>query len=151
MKSKGFERYQGRQEKQKPSQQEVPHRIIVEALPKVSDAITLALQEDLQRFSSGFGKRSVWYEELENQDPDVLAYIGLNCCFDAVLHSNVLTTALSNIGSRIEHEKWAEGLQTHDKDLFKRLSTQVTKAHSSERYRFKAMRIIADKEGYSVN
>jgi len=149
MKSKGFDRYQGRQEKQKPSQQEVPHRIIVEALPKVSQAITLALQEDLQRFSSGFGKRSVWYEELENQDPDVLAYIGLNCCFDSVLKTNVLTTALSNIGARVEHEKWAEGLQAHDKELFKRLSTQVTKAHSSERYRFKAMRIIAAKEGYS--
>ena len=52
------------------------------------------------------------------------------------------------IGSKINQEIWALGLKEFDRDLYKRVVRQVTKDHSSERYRVKALRIIANKEGY---
>ena len=77
---KGCERYQRRQEKLSPSQREVPHQIITEALPKVSKNIIYRLEKDFERFNKGYGKKSQWYEELIDQDPDTLAYISLNAC-----------------------------------------------------------------------
>ena len=47
------------------------------------------------------------------------------------------------IGSKINQEIWALGLKEFDRDLYKRVVRQVTKDHSSERYRVIALRIIA--------
>lgn len=144
----GQKRYQRRQEKLSPSQREVPHQIITEALPKVSKDIKDRLEKDAERFYSGKGKKSEWYEELVDQDPDTLAYIVLNCCYESVLKDYTLAGCLSAIGSRLELEVWADDLKTYDSSLFKRLVSQVTKDHSSERYRMKAARIIATKAGF---
>ena len=148
---RGQERYNRRQEKLTPSQREIPHQILTEALPKVSQAITIALEEDLKRFSSGLGKKSLWYEELVDQDPDTLAYIGLNSCYDGVLKMHTLAGVLNQIGSRVELEVWADDLKQYDNNLFKRLVSQVAKDHSSERYRLKAARIIASKAGFKFD
>lgn len=148
---RGQERYNRRQEKLTPSQREIPHQILTEALPKVSKAITIALEEDLQRFSSGLGKKSLWYEELVDQDPDTLAYIGLNSCYDGVLKMQTLAGVLTQIGARAELEVWADDLKQYDNNLFKRLVSQVARDHSSERYRLKAARIIASKAGFKFD
>ena len=87
---RGQERYKRRQQKLSPSQQEIPHQIITQALPKVSETIVRYLREDEQRSDSGRGRRSEWYEPLVDQDPDTLAYIGLNCCYETVLKQNSL-------------------------------------------------------------
>jgi DNA-directed RNA polymerase len=148
---RGQERYNRRQEKLTPSQREIPHQILTDALPKVSQAITIALDEDLKRFSSGLGKKSLWYEELIDQDPDTLAYLGLNCCYDGVLKLSTLAGVLTQIGARVELEVWAEDLKQYDNNLFKRLVSQVARDHSSERYRLKAARIIASKAGFKFD
>lgn len=145
---KGCERYQRRQEKLSPSQREVPHQIITEALPKVSKNIIYRLEKDFERFNKGYGKKSQWYEELIDQDPDTLAYISLNACYESVLKSYSLTGCLTAIGARVELEVWADELKQYDRGLFKRLVNQVTRDHSSERYRIKAARIIATKAGF---
>lgn len=148
---RGQERYNRRQEKLTPSQREIPHQILTDALPKVSQAITIALEEDLKRSSSGLGKKSLWYEELADQDPDTLAYLGLNCCYDGVLKMHTLAGVLTQIGARVELEVWAEDLRQYDNNLFKRLVSQVARDHSSERYRLKAARIIASKAGFKFD
>jgi DNA-directed RNA polymerase len=148
---RGQERYKKRQETLRASQQETPHDLISEALPKVADAIRKAIANEEARFTSGQGKPSFWFDELREHCPETLAYIGLNVCYDTVIYGQTLTSALVAIGTRVEHERWAIDLETKDKVLFKRLVKQVTKAHSSDRHRFKAARIIAAKEGFSFN
>ena len=148
---RGQERYKRRQQKLSPSQQEIPHQIITQALPKVSETIVRYLKEDEQRSDSGRGRRSEWYEPLVDQDPDTLAYIGLNCCYETVLKQNSLAGCYTQIGGRVELEVWADELKEYDESLFKRLVKQVTKDHSSERYRMKAARISASKAGFKFN
>lgn len=148
---RGQERYQRRQEKLTASQREIPHQVISEALPRVSQAIAEAIQEDQKRFKSGLGKKSVWFEELQDLDTDTLAYIGLNVCYESVMQQGTLAGCMITIGTRVELERWADGLQEYDNKLFKRLVNQVTKDHSSERYRLKAARIIATKAGFQFD
>lgn len=146
---KGHTRFEGRQAKLKGSQTDAAQFQIEGALGKVSQVITKYLSEEKTRFQSGLGKKSLWYEELKDQDPDVLAYIGLNCLYDAVIDAASYAATLVSIGSRLENERFAKDLQGYDKELYKRLVKKVTKDHSSERYRFKAVRIIAGKEGFN--
>ena len=148
---RGQERYTRRQEKLTPSQREVPHRLITEALPKVAKGISIALEEDEKRFSSGTGKKSLWYDILQDQDPNTLAFIGLNACYESVCRSHNLTSTCTNIGMRVEQEIWSKELKAYDNKLWKRLVDQVTRDHSSERYRIKAARIIANRAGFKLD
>ena len=147
--NRGQDRYNKRQETLRASQQETPHDLISDALPKVSLAITKVIADEQTRFTSGQGKPSLWFEELRDHDVDTLAYIGLNVLYDTVIYNQTLTSALATIGTRVEQERWAQDLQVEDKVLFKRLVKQVTKDHTSDRYRLKAARNIAAKEGFS--
>jgi DNA-directed RNA polymerase len=148
---RGHQRYERRQEKLSPAQRQVPHKLITEALPRVSSTIAKYLREDEQRFDCGRGRKSEWYDMLIGLDTDTLAYIGLNSCYENVLKHNSLAGCLSMIGSRVELEVWADELEEYDTSLFKRLVSQVTKDHSSERYRMKAARIIASKAGFQFS
>ena len=149
MVQKGHDRYEARQAKLKGSSQEAAHVIIADALPKVAEVITQYIANDETRFKSGQGKKSFWYDELKDQDPLTMAYLGLNCCYDAVINASTYGATLVAIGARVENESWAKELKLYDKDLYKRLVKQVTKDHSSERYRFKAARHIAKSAGFS--
>jgi len=149
MVQKGHDRYEARQAKLKGSSQEAAHVIIADALPKVAEVITQYIANDETRFKSGQGKKSFWYDTLKDQDPLTLAYLGLNCCYDAVINASTYGAALVAIGARVENESWAKELKLYDKDLYKRLVNQVTKDHSSERYRFKAARHIAKSAGFT--
>lgn len=151
MVERGHERHNERQEKLTGSKQEAPHKSIAEAIQKVSFVITKSIEEDEKRFSSGMGKESVWYHYLKEIDPDVLSYLGLNTCYDAVTTGKTYGQTLAAIGARIENEIWAKLLKAYDKVLFKRLVLQVTKDHSSEKYRFRAAKNIATKEGFRVD
>ena len=120
MVSRGHERHQERQENLPGSKQEAPHSEIVQAIQKVSEVITQSIHEDEARFKSGSGKPSVWYEELKDQDPHTLAYLGLNVCYDSVITNQTYGATLCNIGARLENERFAKELEKHDKRLFKR-------------------------------
>ena len=144
--TQGRERYLSRLENNsKPSTQNNPHRLITDALPKVSEAIreTIAAED-----SKGDGRKYSWYQDIKTVDSDLLAYLGLNSCMDAVASGSSLTSTITKIGHRIELESWAVGLKDFNSKLAKRIEEKVTKDHSSERYRIKAARIIASKAGY---
>ena len=144
--TQGRERYLSRLENNsKPSTQNNPHRLITDALPKVSKAIreTIAAED-----AKGDGRKYSWYKDIKSVDTDLLAYLGLNSCMDAVASGSSLTSTITKIGHRIELESWATGLKEYNSKLAKRIEDKVTKDHSSERYRIKAARIIASKAGY---
>lgn len=141
---RGQERYLQRNSSIPGSQQDVPHQSITQALPLVSKALLSTIEVN----QNTVGRPAVWQEVLKDLDADIVSYIGLNCMYDSVVRFDTLTQCLLKIGSKINQEVWAQGLKAYDKDLYKRVVTQVTKDHSSERYRLKALRIIASKEGY---
>lgn len=142
----GRERYLSRLERNsKPSTLTNPHRLITDSLPKVSEALKQTIITEANKKE---GRKYLWYNDIVSVDTDLLAYIGLNSCMDAVAIGASLTAAITKIGLRIELEAWAKGLKSHDKDLSKRIEDKVTRDHSSERYRIKAARIIAAKGGY---
>ena len=141
---RGQERYNKRNSKISGSQQEIPHQELRKVLPAVSGRLARLIEEE----QIGVGKRKAWADVLIGIDTDILSYIGLNCMYDTVVRLNTLTQCMLVIGNKIHQEMWAKGLQEFDKELYRRLEKQVTKDHSSERYRSKAMRIIASKEGY---
>lgn len=142
----GNYRFKERLDKNKRSStQKHPHSIISKALPRVSKEIKSIIKTELNKSS---GRRFSWLEDIENIDTDILSFIGLNCCMDAVAMNQSFTTCITKIGMRIELESWAKGLRDKDSKLANRIESQVIKTHSSERYRVKAARIIAFKEGY---
>ena len=158
---------------QTESQTRVDHRpshfnSLIEALPKVSKEI----KETLKEAKRSTGRVPDWVEELSTLDTDVMAYIGLLCCFNASLKedSNTVTVVTQAIGQHIEQELLKVELKAEDKEKHrrdvelaaaaglerpkpqntnKRLVEQVTKAHNSREHRLKALRIITQKNGFS--
>lgn len=146
----GRERYLNRLDGSlKPSTQNNPHRLISDALPKVAEGITKAI--DSEQESKGRGRKYAWYYDIKDLDVDLLAYIGLNTCMDSVAVNGTLTSTLTKIGKRVELEIWAAGLREHDKKLASRIEQKVTKDHNAEVYRIKAAKIIARKAGYDAD
>lgn len=148
MLQRGQERYNKRNISIQGSQQEVAHRSITEVLPKVSKCLSNYVDQEENRLKTSGGTPAAWHEIISKLDADILSYLGLNAMYDAVVRHETLTQAMLKIGSKINQEVWAQGLKEYDRDLYKRVVRQVTKDHSSERYRVKALRIIANKEGY---
>jgi DNA-directed RNA polymerase len=148
MLERGQERYNKRNISIQGSQQEVAHRSITEVLPKVSECLTNYVDQEENRLKTAGGTPAAWHGIISKLDVNILAYLGLNAMYDAVVRHETLTQAMLKIGSKINQEVWAQGLKEYDKDLYKRVVRQVTKDHSSERYRVKALRIISNKEGY---
>jgi DNA-directed RNA polymerase len=159
MVSDGRDRFLHRQEKlNSTSTQNNPHTLVSESLHRVSEEITKVLNKEKGKTSviGGRGKigtikKALWYKDLEGLDVDLLSYIGLTTSMDGVGLKHDFTKVLVKIGKRIEMEHWSEGLREYNSKLAKRLEDKVTKDHSSERYREKAVKNIASKEGYKVD
>ena len=151
MKTEGQQRYINRQSKMtSASTMNEPHKLITSAISKVSQEITsmIKLQTEAPTDGGSGGRPRQWLQHLKDVDVDTLAYIGLNTCFDSVLSFGSLTSTASKIGRRVELENFALGLSQFDPTLHKRITSQVTKDHTSQVYRIKAARNIAAKEGY---
>jgi len=148
MLTRGQERYNKRNTSIQGSQQEVAHRSITDVLPSVAECLTSYIDQEDKRIQTTGGRIAGWFEIISKLDADILAYLGLNCMYDGVVRHETLTQTMLKIGSKINQEIWALGLKDYDNDLYKRVVKQVTRDHSSERYRVKALRIIANREGY---
>ena len=127
-----------------------PHKLITKALPAVAAELTKVFEAEEAKFNCGGTKGRVFdfYKDVVGVDIDTLAYIGLNMCFDSILKFASQTTTMTSIGRRVELENWALGLKDYDPHMAKRIEAKVTKDHTSQRYRIKAARIIANKGGY---
>lgn len=143
-----------------------PHHFnkLKEALPKVAEGI----QKSLKSAKATKGRVPMWVQELSQVDSSTLAYIGLLCSFNGVLKTESVTQVTQKIGELVEKELLKKDLMLDDKarhkaaieqaealglerpkpiNTNKRLIDQVTAAHTSPRYRLKALRIIAEKNG----
>ena len=141
----GRDRYLQRQEKQSLSLQSNPHKLITGAIDRVTDYLRAAIDEELSKSS---GRKFAWVEDIRNIDTDLLAYIGLTVCMDAVGRNSTRNSTLVGIGHRIEMEVFASGLRRFNPQLHRRVSDKAVKDHDSERYRVKAVRVMAGKAGY---
>jgi len=169
MRVEGRDKFKEQTESQTRVDQSPAHfNALVEALPKVSKEIT----ETLKEAKRSKGRVPDWVLELSTLDTDVMAYIGLLCCFNAALKEdrNTVATVTQSIGQHIEQELLKVELKAADKEKHrrdvelaaaaglerpkpkntnKRLVEQVTKAHNSREHRLKALRIITQKNGFS--
>ena len=97
-----------------------PHHFnaLVEALPKVSKEI----RETLKEAKRSKGRVPDWVLELSTLDTDVMAYIGLLCCFNESLKedSNTVTVVTQAIGQHIEQELLKVELKAEDKEKHRR-------------------------------
>jgi len=132
-----------------------PHKLIEGAVGHVAQAI----QDSLRQAVAGTGAPPLWVKiakdinaPLKFKSCETLAFIGLSTMMDAVGSQGSLTSGIDSIGFRIskaiEHQAWWSGFLAYDKVMARRVKAQVTKAHSALRYRQKAIRHIATKEGY---
>lgn len=143
----GRQRYLDRDGKMKTeSAKGVPHKVISGAL----DAVSLELAETIKS-QSKVGTKTAWYETLKDMSTDLLAYIGLNSCFDGILMKEQRTSLLVKIGRRVEIECFSTSLKKHDKGMHKRLVERATVSHSSQPHRYKSIRNVAAKEGFKVD
>ena len=117
----------------------------------MSDELTKVLTKEEAKANTRSTQQCLWYKDLKGLDVDLLSYIGLTTSMDGVGLKHDFTKVLVKIGKRIEMEHWSEGLREYNSKLAKRLEDKVTKDHSSERYREKAVKNIASKEGYKVD
>ena len=90
-----------------------------------------------------------WIKSLQDIDNiELLAWLGLSTCMDAVGSEGSYTWTVIKIGRRIEMELWAKDLQQFDRKLAKRIEDKVKRDHSSERYRIKSAISIAKAAGF---
>lgn len=144
----GHERYESRNEKMTQwSLKTNNHNMIGQALHKVSAYLEQMLATEAAE--GRMGAPSHWLKGLKAVDNiDLLAWLGLSTCMDAVGSESSYTWTVVKIGRRIEMEIWARQLQDHDKKLAKRIETKVKRDHSSERYRIKSAMSIARSAGF---
>ena len=144
----GHDRYEARNQKMTQwSLRSNNHNMIGRALPNVSAALEQMLAEEAAEAKTR--RPADWLKVLEAVDnPDLLAWLGLSTCMDAVGSDSSYTWAVVKIGRRIEMEIWAKQLQQHDRKLAKRIETKVKRDHSSERYRLKSAMSIARAAGF---
>lgn len=141
----GRDRYLKRQEKQELSLQTSPYKLITGAIERVRSHLSETIETEMAK---GSGRRFSWAEDISIVDPELLAYIGLTVCMDAVGRNSTRNSTLATIGHRIEMEVWAKGLREYDKKLAQRIETKATRDHDASRYRVKAVKIMAGKSGY---
>ena len=111
-------------------------------IPLVSLAIKSTLKDtkDTRETSAKF--------LLKQLDPDLLAFLTLNVCFNCAKGAQTLNNVIISLGKHVEGETWAKVLRDKDLNLYVRLLRKTSSSHSSLKYRKKALRAIAAKEGY---
>jgi DNA-directed RNA polymerase len=118
-------------------------KLIKGCLTQVSQVIIKQLQVNEEKYDTN----ARYYLSL--LDPDLLALIALNECFNSIHKHSSLNGIVVRMGKAVENEVWAKALEEEDKKLFVRLVLRATKTHGDVRRRRKAIRATAAKEGFS--
>ena len=148
MMSDGHDRFMKRQSETKDLTLDKAHFQLLEAaLPKV----TKAIQERLAAAAQPCSHRPYsWLPDVQNIDPELLAYLALVVCMKSVGDSQTRTSCLRLIGARIEMENFSLELQNHDKKLHKELTDTVRHTYSNVDLRNKAVIDAARRKGFGV-
>lgn len=118
-------------------------KMIKGCLSQVSQVIVKQLQANEEKYDTN----ARYYLSL--LDPDLLALIALNECFNSINKHSSLNGIVVRMGKAVENDVWAKALEEEDKKLFVRLVLRATKTHGDVRRRRKAIRATAAKEGFS--
>lgn len=145
----GRERYNRRNDQQHPSNRNVEHSLVSQAIERVSEEIKRSIKEEEHRLSKRCTSyKSEWFDDLVKLDEDILAYIALNECFNHAAIKDTLTQTLVSIGTRVELEVWSSGLKDFDRHINKLVTNQAISGHSSFEYRRRNALRSASKFGY---
>lgn len=115
--------------------------LLKEALPLVSMELKMKLDKPQK------GRHSRASQVLHNLDPDLIALAGLSVVF-SLSHRKPMASVCGTIGARIDDEIWAAQLHTTNPSLAKRIVTKAKRSHGNFKYRRKAVRATAGKEGF---
>jgi len=115
--------------------------LLQKALPSVSEVVFKSLQD------TTVGRPPVASQYLSLLDPDLIALVGLSRAFSTVGTHKPLASAVYRIGLGIEDELWAARLHETNPELLKRLEARAMKTHGNIKYRRKAIKSTAAKEG----
>ena len=147
MRQDGVDRFEARAAKQKHlSKSETHFRVLESAIERVAAALASGIKAEQEKTK---GRKSLWLELVQDVQPEVLAFIGLNASMDAVGMNGSTTTVITTIGRRIETEVWAAGLKAFDSQKSKQIAKLVVKSHSTDKKRLTAAKSLAGKSGYS--
>jgi DNA-directed RNA polymerase, mitochondrial len=133
------------------SKREVPldrtdlRKLLRSALPLVSSQLRVKLEADLK------GRHPKAFQVLQHLDPDLIALVGLSGCFKIISESKPLVSVCNNIGFNIDAELWAAKLHKDDAKLAQRLTERALRKHGNIRYRRKAVKAVAKKEGHDTS
>lgn len=145
MQEAGRQRYLDKLEKTRNlSTQNEGNRIITDEQAGVMDYLSKVINTSLE----GVGRQFTWMPYIQDVPIQTLSIIALSVMLDAASMSLSRNKTLVNLGRFVEMENWGIWLRSRDSDLEKRVLEKVKKDHSSLRYRVKAMKAIAAKEGH---
>lgn len=151
MVTKGQKRFVNRKEKLGGlSNQNNPNKLMSQALDLVTIDIKLQLEKAIEAIKTTRGPVPQWIEVYKNIDLDVLSLVGLSILMEAVGGRYTKNKTIARLGRAVEMEMFAVRLKAFDQKLAKRITDQVTMAHSSMRYRIKAAKAIAKKSGFDL-
>ena len=148
MMSDGHDRFMKRQAETKDLTLDKAHfQLLEDALPRV----TKAIQERLAAAAQPCNHRPYsWLPDLQNVDPELLAYLALVVCMKSVGDLQTRTSCLRLVGSRIEMENFSIELQSYDKKLHNEITDSVRHTYSNVDLRNKAVVEAARKKGFGV-
>ena len=89
-----------------------------------------------------------WYQMLCDLDIDLLSYLTLSTCMEAVGQHWPRNKFLIRIGMRVEMEYYSILLKEYDKKLYSRLEKEAVKRHSGLKQRKDYVSAVAAKEGF---
>jgi DNA-directed RNA polymerase len=145
--SEGRDRYLDRQADLKNLAISKTHsRFMDEAVDTVSHYLQ-QYKDDLDT-KDGHLQKPQWYQMLCDLDTDLLAYLTLSTCMEAVGQHWPRNKFLIRIGMRVEMEYYSISLKEYDKQLYNRLQKEAIRRHSSLKQRKDYVSAVAAKEGF---
>ena len=152
MVSVGRQRFLDRQAKKTViSEEGKPRTIIDDAVSVVTEAIKAKHADEIGAHKRPMSWMNVWTELLAlPRGAELMALAGLTQMMDAVATGKTLNSTLVLLGKGFEMELWSARLRQFDAKLHKRIEDKVRRDHFSLRYRIKAAKTIAGKEGFKI-
>jgi len=117
------------------------------------DTVSLYLQQykdDLDT-KDGHLQKPQWYQMLCDLDTDLLAYLTLSTCMEAVGQHWPRNKFLIRIGMRVEMEYYSMDLKAYDNQLYNRLQKEAIRRHSGLKQRKDYVSAVAAKEGFKYS
>lgn len=132
-------------EDQGQSEREANLKMTRDCLPLLTQAFERAVPE---LNNKGAGRTPVAFSYLQHLEADLIARVTLSALFNSISKADHLQNTLVHLGRLLESELWSKALSAYDTSLHNRLVTRVNRVHGNTKYRQKAIRATAAKQGF---